>query len=72
VITGASAGIGRAFTQITPEEFRRVTEVACAHGEFDDRSHARSAQEWASERAEQAGSVLTRAAAAIRRGQPGQ
>jgi NAD(P)-dependent dehydrogenase (short-subunit alcohol dehydrogenase family) len=42
-----------------------------AHGEFDDRSHARSAQEWASERAEQAGSVLTRAAAAIRRGRPG-
>jgi hypothetical protein len=43
-----------------------------AHGEFDDRSHPHSAQEWAGERAETAGSAVTRAIGAIKRGRPGR
>jgi len=40
VITGASAGIGRAAARLFAQRGDRVG----AHGEFDDRSHRRSAQ----------------------------
>jgi hypothetical protein len=37
-----------------------------AHGEFDERSHPRSEQEWAAERAGSAASAVARAAGGIR------
>jgi NAD(P)-dependent dehydrogenase (short-subunit alcohol dehydrogenase family) len=41
-----------------------------AHGDFDDRSHPHSVEEWAGEQAENAGSALTRAADAVRPERP--